>query len=141
LGVGYALGHKRTTTTDRYRRKIQRAGDRVLATVSAGELLGDDSEDELAAKLAMLQKTQSNRGDRRGLNPRQLEPQRSEDPNRTGKQGVSESAVGVEGREKVPASGLTGNSTPKDLWCDRGPALHAATANLYELFSLAGGAR
>ena len=77
LGVGYALGHKRPTTTDRYLRKNQRAGERVLAAVSAGELLGYDSGYALAGELAAVKKMQQNQGDRRGSNPRQLEPQSS----------------------------------------------------------------
>ena len=89
----------------------------------------------------MARMPQKNQGDRRGSNPRQLEPQRTVAPAHAGKQGTSENAVGARGREKVPPGGLTGNSTPKDLWRNRGPALHAATANLYELFCSAGGGR
>lgn len=61
-GVAYLLGHKRTTTTDRYIRASRRAAEQALAVANGG-LSGGESDE--------------NRGDRRGSNPRQLEPQRS----------------------------------------------------------------
>jgi integrase len=73
-GVAYLLGHKRLSTTDRYLRGSRRAAERALAAVAvSGPLSAPPGIDEGPAVTEAL----VFQGDRRGLNPRRLEPQSS----------------------------------------------------------------
>ncbi len=78
LGVGYLLGHKLTTTTDNYTHKGRRHADQVIDGVALGGISGGRIRKK-AASASMIK--QKNQGDRRGSNPRQLEPQSSALPN------------------------------------------------------------
>jgi len=86
LAVAYMLGHKRTTTTDRYLHTNRRAGDRAAAAVAGEELpaarvIGCVSGVVLGVPMKTVrcapEKAVELWGDRRGSNPRQLEPQSS----------------------------------------------------------------
>lgn len=66
-GVAYLLGHRRLTTTDKYLRGSRRAAENVLAAID-----GPNSPPH------GVQMKQILGGDRRGSNPRQLEPQSSD---------------------------------------------------------------
>lgn len=75
-GIAFLLGHKRLSTTDRYLRGNRKAAERALEAVAIAAPYGPpappDEEPFFAA-------TEDLRGDRRVLNPRHLEPQRSGD--------------------------------------------------------------
>lgn len=71
-GVAFLLGHRRISTTDKYLRPSRRDAERALAAVGAP--FSPPTAVEAPGAPRNMAESQ---GDRRGLNPRQLDPQRS----------------------------------------------------------------
>lgn len=63
-GIGFLVGHKQATTTNRYLHQSRKAAEAALATIPGAPSKATGPEQEIE-------------GDRRGLNPRHLEPQGS----------------------------------------------------------------
>lgn len=87
-GVAYLLGHKQVTTTNRYVHASQRAGATVLSAIARCRVTAAErgSKELGATSETAATPAESLGGDRRGLNPRQLDPQS------TGKTSPGESA-------------------------------------------------
>lgn len=69
VGVGFGLGHKQATTTSKYAHGSLRAAERIL------ELRRRIPAQSSSVSFAIPASARNLWGDRRGLNPRQLEPQ------------------------------------------------------------------
>lgn len=104
-GVAYLLGHRRLSTTDRYLRPSRRDAERALAAVGA-PFPPPGSNETLSAS----GKPSETLGDRRGLNPRHLEPQGSRNDENAedlpGSVGLVEPRKATPGQDTRPGGGF-----------------------------------
>lgn len=76
-GIGQMLGHKQASTTSRYLHASKRAAQEAIELADKHRILGTFQVRGLLPPAAVPDKSPKSLGDRRGSNPRQLEPQSS----------------------------------------------------------------
>lgn len=128
-GVAYLMGHKRLSTTDRYVKGNLRAAERALAVVGS-DVPAQLPPEASSKRLTADENLSKNGGDRRGSNPRHLEPQRNDIGPSVENHERSErlaAPVNLDARQLIRP---LGRNPPRPLaW------VHEATANLFELLA------
>lgn len=130
-GVAYLMGHKRLSTTDRYVKGNLRAAERALAVVGSDVSAQFPPEPPKRGPVP-AGKPEENGGDRRGSNPRHLEPQRNDSSASARYHECSSRPKSPDVTPDRPLRRPLGGNRPGPL-----PWVHEAVSNLYELLTRA----